>query len=260
MRPHHEKAIEKLTESLKKKKKYLALIITGSVAKGLENENSDIDIVLLVTEEEYMKRKNRRRLNYVSTSFCDWPGGYFDGKIVSLSYLKLVAERGNEVTRALFEKAWVAFSKIPELEDVLQKIPVYQKDEKMEKIQKFYAQFEYNKWFTEEALKREDRYALIRGVADLILFGGRLILAHNEILFPYHKLFMITLEEAPEKPEALMELIEKLLNEPNQKNIQSFYDAIKDFRNWNISEAWPNRFMIDTELAWIDDKAFIGDL
>jgi len=43
MREHHKKAIERLTESIRSNLRYNALIITGSVAKGVEREDSDVD-------------------------------------------------------------------------------------------------------------------------------------------------------------------------------------------------------------------------
>lgn len=260
MRPHHKQAIEKLTKSFENQNKYLALIITGSVAKGLEREDSDIDVVVVVSEDEYQKMKKRKRLFYYTTNFCEYPGGYIDGKVVSLDFLKLIAERGSEVARDLFRGSWIAYSTIPELEDILKKILVYPKEEKNKKIQKFYAQFEYNKWFIDEAVKRKDNYALLRGVTDLVLFGGRLILAHNEILYPYHKLFTAALERAPDKPENFMKLLNTLLKVPNHNNALAFYEAIKNFRKWEIKEAWPIQFLFDTELAWVDGKAYVGDL
>ncbi|MHA1492123.1 MAG: nucleotidyltransferase domain-containing protein [Promethearchaeota archaeon] len=134
MRPHHKQAIEKLTESLKKDEKCLAIIITGSVAKGVERDDSDIDIVLVVTDKEFERRKRRNRFIYFDDNVCDYPGGYIDGKIVDLQLLKTVAERGSEPARDAFRGAWIAFSKIPELEELFKKkIPVYQKEEKKEK-------------------------------------------------------------------------------------------------------------------------------
>ncbi len=78
MKPHHKKAIDKITEILKKDEMYLALIITGSVAKGQERDDSDVDIVLVVTDEEYEKRKKRNRFIYFDDRFCDYPRGYIE--------------------------------------------------------------------------------------------------------------------------------------------------------------------------------------
>jgi hypothetical protein len=58
-----------------------------------------------------------------------------------------------------------------------------------------------------------------------------------------------------------MELIEALLEEPKAENAKAFYDAIKGFKFWNEAwEAWQVRYLKDTELAWLDNKAFVGDI
>lgn len=260
MKPHHEKAIQKLTESLKQKKSFLALIIAGSIAKGYERDDSDIDVFVVISDAEYERRKKSNRLQYMELSICDYPGGYIEGKFVNLDYIKTVAERGNEPARDAFRGAWIAFTKIPELENILKTIPVYQNDEKIDKMEKFYAQFEAAKWFFEEALKRNDTYLLTRAAADLVLFGGRLILAHNDMLYPFHKWFMKSLEEAQKKPENLLELINTFLNNKNLDNVLVLYNAIKNFIKWTPRTFWSNRFMKDTELAWLDGKPYVGDI
>lgn len=261
MRPHHQRAIRKLAEHFSREEGYLAVIVGGSVAKGVETEHADIDVVLVVTDELYEKHREENRLIYFSTDFCDYPGGYVDGKIVNLGYLEAAAERGNEVTRAAFKGAFAAYSAIPDLDDLLSRIPVYQTHEKPEKVRSFSAQFECAYWYLGEATKKGDRYLLNHAVSSLILFGGRLILAHNEILYPYHKLFMTELQDAPEKPQNLMQLIRALLEEPTARNAEALHNAIKGFRQWNEpSEPWPVRFLKDTELAWMENKACIGDI
>ncbi len=260
MKPHHKRSIEKLTEHLKQDDRYLALIITGSVAKGQEKDDSDIDFVLVVSDEEYVKRKRRNRFSYSDTQFCDYPGGYVDGKIVNLEFLKTVAERGTEPARDAFGDAWIAFSKIPELKDILNAIPVYQIEEKASKIQSFIAQFEISYWYVGEAEKRNDKYLLNRATTDLVLFGGRLILAHNEILFPFHKLFMNVLEKAPQKPVNLLRLINSLVNYPNSQTAKEFYECIKNFKHWKLQGLPGTQYMLDTEWAWIEGKPYIGDI
>jgi len=260
LKSHHKEAIDKLVEEFKDNSRYLAVLIVGSIAKGMERDDSDIDIILVVSDEEYEKRKRRNRLVYFETRFCNYPGGYIDGKIINLEFLKLVAERGSEPARDAFRDAIIGFSKIPNLESLIKKITLYQKEEKSDKLRKFYAQFEIANWFIKEAERRVDNYLLTRAITDLILFGGRLILAHNEILYPFHKLFMNELKNASEKPDNLIQLIDTLLEERNTKNAQALYDAIKNFRKWDIKEFAPVRFMLDTELAWIEGKIYVGDI
>ncbi|MFW9949255.1 MAG: nucleotidyltransferase domain-containing protein [Candidatus Thorarchaeota archaeon] len=260
LRSHHREAIIKFSEYISQDNKYMALIVGGSIAKGYERENSDIDIMLVVSDEDFQRYQRQNKLLYYANQFCNYPGGYIDGKIISENYLRLVAERGSEVARSAFIGAWIEFSKIDKLNEILQKIPIYPKHEKEEKIEKFYAQFEYNKWAIDDALKLKNDYLLERCVADLILFGGRLVLARNEILFPYHRWFMKTLENVPEKPNNFIKLIKDLLEYPSHETVQNFYDSIKLFMDWKPRQHWSFTFMRDTELAWIDGKAYIGDI
>ena len=261
MKPHHERTVHKLADHFAKQEDCLAVIVSGSVAKGVEKDDSDIDAILVFTDEACKAKWDRNELFYWTTDFCDYPGGYIDGKIVDLAYMRAAAERGNEVTRAAFKDALIVHCRLPEIKELVARIPVYQLDEQREKIQSFYAQFECAFWYVGEALRRDDKYLLTHAVSELILYGGRLILAHNQVLFPYHKLFMEELRAAPEKPDHLMELIDSLLDEPGAETARAFYDAIKRFRWWNeAAEMWQVRYMRDTELAWLENKAYVGDI
>jgi len=261
MKPHHERAVRKLADHFAKQEDCLAVIVGGSVAKGLEKDDSDIDAILVLTDEACKAKWDHNELFYWTTDFCDYPGGYIDGKIVDLQYMRAVAERGNEVSRAAFKDALVVHCKLPEIQDLVTRIPIYQPHEQREKFQSFYAQFECAYWYVGEALKRNDRYLLNHAVSELILYGGRLILAHNRVLYPYHKLFMEELRATPEKPDNLMELIDALLEEPGAETARAFYDAIKRFRWWNeAAEMWQVRYMRDTELAWMQNGAYVGDI
>ena len=260
MRPHHERAVRKLADHFANEDGFLAVIVGGSIAKEVASEYADIDVMLVVTDELYEERKAGNGLLYFSTDFCDYPGGYVDGKIVNLDYVKAAADRGNEPTRAAFSGALVAYSAIPGLDDLISRIPVYQTGEQEEKLRCFRAQFECAYWYLGEAIRKDDKYLLTHSVSSLVLYGGRLILALNGVLYPYHKLFMGELRKASEKPADLMELIDALLEEPNAEHARAFHDAIMGFRQWGEpSELWPVRFMKDTELAWMDGRAYIGD-
>jgi hypothetical protein len=260
MRPHHQRAIQKLTEHISTQEEYLALIIGGSIAKGLEREDSDIDVVLVVTDEAFKERWAENKLIFFSLDYCDYPGGYVDGKIVNLDYIKAAAERANEVTRAAFNGAFVAYSRIPGLDDVIRRIPVYQPQEKQEKIKSFYAQFVLAYWYLLEGVRKGDRFLLNHYSAEMVLYAGRLILAHNEILYPFHKLLLRDLLNAPDKPENLMELLNAVLESPGRETAKPLYDAVIGFRLWNEAlEPYHSRYIRDTELAWLLRTPYIGD-
>lgn len=260
MRPQHARAIQRLADHFAQDETCLGVIIGGSVAKGLEREDSDIDAMIVVADDLYRERWEENQLFFFSVDLCDYPGGYIDGKLVTLDFVRAAAERGSEVVRAAFTGAFVAHSKVEGLEELVQRIPVYRVDEQRGKIQSFYAQFECAYWYVGEALRRNDPYLLSRSVSELVLYGGRLILAHNRVLYPYHKFLMTELERAAEKPDNLVELIQTLLADPSPATAETFYQAIKDFRFWNEAwEMWQTRYMKDTELAWLENRACVGD-
>jgi hypothetical protein len=112
-----------------------------------------------------------------------------------------------------------------------------------------------------EALKHENLYLLGTSINKMVLFGGRLILAHNELLYPYHKWFLRVLADAKEKPFELLACIENLYQTPSAENAEFFYELIKNFRDWPILEkGWPAQFMLDSELNWQTGATPVDDL
>jgi hypothetical protein len=255
MLSHHQAAIDRLTAHFQPDPAYLALIIAGSVAKGLSRPDSDIDFVLVAAGDEYTRRSAQNAFHFFSRDFTDYPGGYVDGKIVDMAFLRDAAHHGSEPARAAFAGAFVAFSRLPEIDDLVQRIPIYPEHEHCAKIQSFYAQVQALQWYVGEAEKRNDPYLMMHVVSNLILFGGRMILAHNRILYPYHKWFMTELRRAPYKPDGLMELVDCLLAEPNKTHADAFASTVLNFTAWDQPpESWPVRFMADSEWNWRDGR------
>jgi predicted nucleotidyltransferase len=260
MREHHKQTVEKLVEEMKKDSRYLALIIGGSIAKGREQENSDVDVIVVVTEEEFKRRQETKEYHYYRTDLSDYPGGYIDGTVVDINFLHDINEKGNEPSRAAFKGAIIAFSKIPKLEELLSEIQEFQLDEQVQKIQSFYAHLKAVRWMIPEAEKRNDKYLLMWATNELVLFGGRMILAHNKILYPYHKWFMWELKNAKEKPDNLMELIEKLIEKPCSHNAEQLCNSILEYRDWEKPpESWQSRFREESEWHWKKGNAPLKD-
>ena len=102
---------------------------------------------------------------------------------------------------------------------------------------------------------------MLRAASQLALFAGRLILAHNRVLFPYHKWLPRVLETAPDKPVGFMELFRDLLDEPGSEIANALFERLRDFQDWGVSDleayTW---FMTDVEWAWMSGTTPIEDL
>jgi len=174
----------------------------------------------------------------------------------------LDAVRGSRVVIGLRRAgSRVLFSRIEGFEEEILKIRQYPIAEKAERIKRFHAQLEAWHWYCGEARKQGNRYLLGTAVSKLILFGGRLLLAHNEMLYPYHKWFLKVLERARDKPSDLMACIQVLTESPTAENVEVFYQKIKTFQPWNENPyGWGAQFMLDSELNWMDRKTPVDDL
>ena len=257
---HHQRAIERLADAYRDDPEFRALIVGGSVAKGYARPDSDVDFLIVATDESFERRKASRDLFINRRDLCDYEGGFVDGKIVDLAYLSDVAQKGNEPSRAAFEGAFVAFSHIPDLADLLERIPVYPQAGHEERIRAFYSMAFIQHWLIHEAERHGNRYAVLRAASQLALFAGRLILAHNRRLFPYHKWLPRVLNAVPDKPRELMNRFNDLVENPCGDHASALFEAVRDFRDWGVSDldayTW---FMTDVEWSWMTGATPLED-
>lgn len=261
MYPHHEETLRKVTGRFKDREGVLALLLGGSVAHGFERADSDLDIMIVVSEEEYAERRERGELVYFDREDATYDSGYVDGKYITKSFLERVAATGSEPARFAFKDSRIIFSSLDGLSPLLDSIARYPLESKRERIRRFYAQLEAWKWYCGEALKHDNAYLLGRAVSNLVLFGGRMILAHNETLYPYHKWFLTVLDGVAVKPAGLRTQIDALIDSPSPESIEAFHRSILEFTDWKTDGiVWPNLFMLDSELTWMEDKVPVADL
>lgn len=234
MREQHKQAIDRLTEKYCKDARFPALIIVGSIARGKEREDSDVDAVLVASEEEFAWRKEQKAYHFFDFEVSDQKNLYADVKVMNLQYLTDAAEKGSEPARAGFSGAFIAYSRIPGLEDILRRIPVFQEREQEQKLNVFYSQLHPMRFFAIEAIEKDNRFLLANTVNNMLLFGLRIILEQNKILFPSHKGLFAEAAAAQRKPAGIMALADKLLENHSRENIDAFADAILGYDGWAV--------------------------
>jgi hypothetical protein len=261
MHPHHQAAIERVTGRLRGDPEVEALLLGGSIAHGFESAASDVDLLIVVSDTDHEARLREGRVQFLTAEGCSWPGGYVEGKFVSPGFLAKLARSGSEPARFAFQDARVLFSRLDDLDATLRAIVRYPVEEKAERIRRFRAQFEAWHWYAHEALKLGDRYLLGTSVARMVLFAGRMLLAWNERLYPYHKWLMRVLEAAADRPPELLARIAAVHAEPSQANLLALWATVTNFRRWEgAEEPWAVQFMRDSELNWLEHAPPVDDL
>ncbi len=261
--PHHKKTIDRLADAYRDDPNYPALIIGGSVAKGWARPDSDVDFLIVTTEAEFDRRRKSTTpgdLFINRTDLSDYEGGYVDGKIISVSFLEKLAQSGNEPSRAAFNGAFLAYSHIPELEELIKQIPIYPETQRDKRMRSFYCMMFMGRWLMNEATRHNNPYTITRAASQLSVYAGRLILAHNRTLYPFHKWLMHALEAADDKPADLVKHMHTLLKEPTPKNADTVFEEVKAFVNLGVPDleayTW---FMTEVEWSWMSDATPIED-
>lgn len=263
MEPHHAQSLQNLVVAFEPDPAVLALILGGSLAHGFARADSDIDVTIVVDSAELQQRRRENRLHYNNRTLCTYEKGYIDGKYVDLDFLREVARHGSDPARYAYHGGRILFSRIPDLTDLLAAIVRYPVEEKAERIERFAAQLLAWRWYYSEALRQQNPYLVFLSIQKLILFSSRIVLAHNELFFPYHKWMLRVLQSAPLRPSGMPEDIQTLLTAPSWEKVDAYVRGVLAFAGIDFAAAdrvWPTRFMKDTELAWLTQEPSIDDL
>jgi len=256
MYKHHEESLQNMIGHYRGADGVIALVFGGSVAKGMERPDSDLDGMCIVTEEKYAELRSKNRLAECVTGECTYPGGYFDVKFMTKAYLQAAAEKGSEPTRHSFIASRVLFTSDPEIEEIVSRIPVFQKGEKQEKMTSFYSGLWMNYEYFWTDCKPEG-YMKTRVASEMVYHLYRLILQENEILFPCNRRLEEYVAKAPDKPPCVVE---------NCRDFLAAYDSalltkiIGDWKAWTAfdfkairSREYPT-YIADFEQWWLNPR------
>jgi hypothetical protein len=263
MTSHHAESVRNLVHALEPDRNIRALILGGSLAHGFARPDSDIDVSIVVRSAEYQRRTRENQLHYHSRSLCTYADGYIDGKYVDMRFLQRVAGSGSDPARYAYQDAEVLFSRVPELKEVLAAITRYPVEEKQQRLERFAAQLLAWRWYYSESVSKQSRYLEAVSLHKLVLFTCRIVLAANELLYPFHKWMLRVTETARNRPPDLLSDIEELLTNHSVSKVDAHVHTILAFYGVDYAQAegtWPTWFMKDTELAWMSGHPSIDDL
>ncbi len=257
--PHHAETLQRVRDHFLAQPEVSAVLLGGSIAHGFASAESDVDIMIVVPDEQFQERLRRTDTCFFSRELCSYEGGYVDGKYISEAFLDQVAERGSEPARFAFQDAQLVFSHSPTLPARVAAAARYPSEAQAERIRRFQTQVSAWHWYSGEARKRNDLPLLRTAISKLTLFGGRFILAHNQLLYPYHKWFLRQLARAPRQPPELLPLIQELARDPELDTVNRFVDLLHAIGSWPTG-SWGPQFMLDNELTWLHGAAPVDDL
>lgn len=235
MYQHHVESIENMKRYFMDREEVIAVILGGSVAKGCERADSDLDAMVVLTPEAYEERVKNNTTVETIWGHCTYEGGYFDTKYMTKAYLMEAAEKASEPTRNSFIKSRVIYSKDDEIEEIVNRIPMFQKREQADKMMSFYSDYFLNYNYFLKICKPEG-FMRVHVCSEIIYSIYRMILQEKEVLFPCNRRLEETVESLEDKPEHIVELGRKFAADQLDESGDAFVQAYFAWRKYPVPE------------------------
>lgn len=235
MYQHHIESLQKMKDYFADKDEVIALIFGGSVAKGCEREDSDLDAMVVISDDKYAERKSRNATAETLDDLCTYDSGYIDVKYMNKQFIKDAAEMGSEPTRNAFVKAQVLFTKDSEIPDIVARIPVFQEQEKAEKMLSFYSNFWLNYYYFLKSCP-VDGYMQLHATNEVIYSLYRMILQQNNILFPSNRRLEEFVKTISSETEHLVILGKIFASSQDMKDGDAFVDYFMKIIDYKFPE------------------------
>jgi predicted nucleotidyltransferase len=249
---HHETAIARFVDRASSNDEILAVIVSGSVARGDETAASDIDLYLVVTEPVWDQALADERIIYVDRDGADYPGGYYDIKLATLAYLRDAVDHGDDPVRDSLVHSRVVFTRIPEVEYLLARIGDLGDEVWASRCVSSIAQVRVHAdYFLREGIKRNDPLLLANAALHTVVAADRALLALNRRLFAGPKYLRSAVDALPVRPAEWTALADRVLTDPSPKTADALVAALESIHDWGVDDALAlSRFVLDNELAW----------
>ena len=225
MYQHHIESAQKLKEYFEGQEGVIAVVLDGSTVKGNARPDSDIDAIVVVTEERYRELAACNRLAEVIPGHCTYEGGYFDVKYKTKAILQRAAEHASEPTRNAYVKAQVLCTTDAEIPALVAAIGRYPEHTVADKIACFCANLQLNRGYFLNIVPADNAYMRAHLAQQIVYSVYRLILLENRTLFPCNRRLEETVRACRKRPEHILELGRKFLAEISEETCEAFVGA-----------------------------------
>jgi hypothetical protein len=250
---HHEETLAAFVADVRGEPDTLGVVVAGSVARGTERADSDVDVYLVVTDDAFARAGEQNQLSYVRRDVATYAGGYVDVKVATEHYLAVAAERGDDPVRASFAGARVAWSRTDRLDALVARVPVVPDGAWEARVASFIAQARlYGEYFLPQGAKLGNTFLSHHAAVHLVTAAGRALLAQHRVLFRGPKYLEETLRTLDRLPEDYLRLMSRVLTDPTPEAGAALLAALEAFHPWPLPPAETlSVFVRDNELAWL---------
>jgi len=211
-----KKLVEKLLDTYRTDEAVLGIIQVGSTVKGYDDEYSDVDLVLVVTEDRYaMLEKNFQKTIHTEK---------YDLKFTTVDKLRDTKNSKSDEDHWDFQNSIVLFDKTNTLEEALKEITSYDTGSRLERLKRYYLGYWENTLNSLSCLEHNNRWAARIYAAIAIQELIRLLFNLNERWAPRTQWASKEISLLHRKPANLESQIQSILEQPGSEKISGLWN------------------------------------
>jgi hypothetical protein len=254
---HHELAVDMAVRRYSRAEGACAVVLIGSVARGDERPDSDVDLYLVVTENSYPDYVSSGRLAFVDGASDIYDGAYFDVKVITVDQLRLAAQAADDPMRASFQGArrlWAVEESVGTDVDELVAAIVTPVEERWTRHEAaFIAQARLHAfYFLDQGEKLDNQLLRSHAAVHFAFSVGRALLARGRVLFAGPKYLEKQLEALAGSPPDIVARLRAVVTTPTARAALDLLVDVETGYSWPLAaEQTTARFIEDNELAWL---------
>ena len=257
---HHDEAVRGAAARYPAYPGAVALILGGSVARGTERSDSDVDLTLVLTDAAYGEHAASDRLSFVDEVPEFYDHAYFDVKVVTVEQLRLAVDSGDDPMRGAYLDARVLWAESAaverEVRGILDSIVDPPGEHWIALERSFLAQARLHGGYFLEQSEQLDLGLLRHHAAVHFAFAiGRALLARNRVLFSGPKYLERDLGALATAPSGIARRLRSFLDAPTAEEAAAILAEVEGLGDWTLArEQSLSVFVEDNELAWLTGR------
>lgn len=249
MNENQKETIERLIGCATNDETILGLILCGSLARGTETDESDVDVIVVVTDDRFRREQTDKNFFWGTDFDSEDLPIEVDGKVVPKCFLRESLRSGNESIRSTLFHSKMIYTCDQDLEEMLRSFSGSFNGDKLENIRKFYALMKSSRFSA--GVDKGNLLFVQKCIFDTVYFACRLLLAHNDILFPCVKNLYKEIENCTKIPEGFVEQMNDVLSTHSIEKLASFYKTVNEYlRQYHYDNRIRKGYVLENELFW----------
>jgi predicted nucleotidyltransferase len=208
--------IKKLLDEYKPDELVLAVLQVGSIAKGYDDEHSDVDLEVVVNEDRYTElARNCQKIVHTET---------YDLIFTTIAKLRELKDSDRDEDHWNYQNSIVLLDKTHSIQQVLNQITRYDEASRTERLKRYYRAYWENTLSSWSCLEHKNHWGTRIYTAFVVQELIRLLFNFNHLWAPRLQWAFKEIHLLQAKPEELETQLESILEQPETDKLSKLWN------------------------------------